>query len=194
MKVKQNLIGCCFFGFWGFFVCILIVLIIIAVYTTPQNKNLYYIPKEGFYIIVERSVGQYFGRICVGKTKDDIKNKCDYFDYKHTDQREEYIILIKKRGSDSIYVQSSCAEDFRLMNTTSFVFSIVEDKDYHSTLEKTVRRFANNPSDYCVLLINWNQYWHESNDIALWENYTDYYKWDVYYENNYISIPAINDY
>ena len=193
MKVKQNLIGGCFMGFFGFLGCILIALIIIAVYHAPQNKSQFYVPNENIYLKMERSIGQHYGRIYVGKTKDDINNKCDYFDYKHTDQRGDYSILIKKKGTDSIYVQSSCADDFRLMNTTSFVFSIVEDMDYYRTLDKTVRRIANNPSDYCVLLIDWNQYWHESNYILLWENYTDYYKWDMYCEDNYVSIPAINE-
>lgn len=190
MKKILNCIGCSYFGCFGI---ILLLLIIVAIYKAPQNKSQFYVPNENIYLKMERSIGQHYGRIYVGKTKDDINNKCDYFDYKHTDQRGDYFILIKKKGTDSIYIQSSCTDDFRLMNSTSFVFSIVEDMDYYRTLDKTVRRIANNPSDYCVLLIDWNQYWHESNDILLWENYTDYYKWDVYGEDNYVSIPAINE-
>ena len=77
MKKIFNCIGCSYFGCFGI---ILLLLIIVAIYKAPQNKSQFYVPNENIYLKMERSIGQHYGRIYVGKTKDDIKNKCDYFD------------------------------------------------------------------------------------------------------------------
>ena len=172
--------GCLKGCFSCFAIFVAICTIFVYVYTFRVDKHLYYSECDDLYVQTDRNSSGDSAYVYLGKTKEDIQNKSDYFVVRRDNNLNYYFRFALKKNSDSVFLINR-GLNFRIGNSTNFIIiphiecrkevKLYDDSTLqtyqigHLLDEQYLRRFKQNTQDYVLFYIYWNEYWHEGNHL-----------------------------